>query len=515
MHRHALISVVLGASLVPGAAWASGSHPALGDRSYSCGVDQEVATFALPVPPDRQAAFRFTGMEIRRVDAQHGYEYFRFRVEDDAVLVNPLGSEPDATLSLFVVTAQPTRHLNLLIYTADKPDHAIETCQFRDWMVISDFEEARSWRFGQVRQRLFMDSAAREPSERMFEPAVRDMTGPRGQVQVALGRGAWIDGEFWTTFIIHNHDWRPYRLHGVQLMDRYGFIMSLRDVALDSPAMPMDIADRRPGDDDALRNRYIAMVPPGQSARGFVRLPNVDRLMEPSAIMFGGFTGPRMLVAMAEEPVWIWVPKREDQLKQELEEERRRKEKEARNRAAHGIISLSLEALGGVAWLGDGLGLERTDATLMKGLGMRLTYNVNTWLAFQTSALGASTGEAYFPDIQYGGMQGELRRRAALGRVLLGARMHLREGTSRPALHVGLGVEGKSHDSRFKLADGATPEESSLEFKVIQSFGIGLDAQLGPNLLAGFALSAVARGWGDELRALEAGIYLGYSTGKP
>ena len=235
-----------------------------------------------------------------------------------------------------------------------------------------------------------------------------------------------------------------------------------------------------------------------------MRLPDIAQGVEPQAIKFTGFTGPRMFVATAEEPVWVWVPRREDQVREELRQE-------AALRAARGVVTLSLQGTYGAMWLGDGTGLDQSDATSIQGLGVRMMYGITPMIAVEGELMGAGSGDVFFADVTWNDMQGDLTRRAALGRIQFGG--VLRFGKQYiPMLRMGVGLQGANHSGTLATATGDEPGPGAFEWNTFATFGTGLDVRFG-SFVAGIAL-AVITPWGDYdlyRRTIEAGIHLGYA----
>lgn len=180
-----------------------------------------------------------------------------------------------------------------------------------------------------------------------------------------------------------------------------------------------------------------------------------------------------------------------------------------------GVVTLSFQGLYGVTWLANPLDEKASDATSVKGFGVRASFGFNRFLAVEGELIGASTGEARFEDVTYENMQGELTRRASLGRAQIGGVLRLGTETI-PTIRLGAGLQGASHDARLVAASGSVPgPETPFEVSTMLNFGAGLDVRLGEHVLAGLGvavsrISGVFGAEGTRTTTIEAGIHLGY-----
>lgn len=188
-----------------------------------------------------------------------------------------------------------------------------------------------------------------------------------------------------------------------------------------------------------------------------------------------------------------------------MEWERKEREK-ARKEQEKDRVTIHLMGMAGGIWFKDGLGLDRRAATSMTGLGARLTYAFNRYLAIEVETAGGSTGEARFGDTSLNGMQGDLMRHAALGRLQVGTALRFGRETM-PILRAGVGAQGASIDSRFTVDGNQAPgPDSSFDLSGSWYVGAGVDFKLGNYFVAG--LGATYRE--DDLRSIEGTIHLGY-----
>jgi hypothetical protein len=500
------LSLVLCLGLLPGRAWASAPRPLIEGDIPTCVVDRGMGTFNIPTHESVITALHFPGDIRQEVRSRHGSRHFKIRHKKDTLLVAPRADRRDAALSVLILTTQPAWKISLYLHATDDPNKALKACRF----VARDVVEVEQQRIDAAAEQkaagLFSRFEAGQQKRKLAEtvalikgllyedaelvPMVRQMRqspGSSERVSVQLGRAVYHEGDLWTSFFVEHTDWQPLRLANVQLANKDGTILPLRDVFVESPARSHAEA--------------LAEVPAGHRVTGLMRLPGVAEGAEPLAITFTGFTGARMVVVTAEEPIWVWVPRREDELK----EEQRRK---AAERAAQGVVTLSLQGVYGAIWLGDGAGLGKSDATSMKGLGVRAQYAFNRYIAVEGEAMGARTGNAQFSNVEYEGTRGDLARRASLGRAQFGGVLRLSEGPYVPLLRLGVGLQGASHRGTLTTATGEVPGPDAFEFDLLWYIGAGLDARFGP-LVAGVTLGGASLAQGDG-RSFEAGMHLGY-----
>ena len=174
-----------------------------------------------------------------------------------------------------------------------------------------------------------------------------------------------------------------------------------------------------------------------------------------------------------------------------------------------GKLTINLQAIGGVIWLGDGLEQNKLEPTTLQGLSVRVSYGLHRLFSVETEIVGAGSGQASFNDMSYNNMDGTLHRSASLGRVQFAGVLRLGEKII-PTLRLGVGLQGAGYDAELMTETGpkAGPE-SGLEFTTTLNFGAGLDVRLGDHLAAGFAASVISRG--TDPSSIEAGIHAGYA----
>jgi hypothetical protein len=249
----------------------------------------------------------------------------------------------------------------------------------------------------------------------------------------------------------------------------------------------------------------VGRLAPGQRAQAAIIVERFKDISGPMTVVLQEHGGERKVMAVLDH--WTAVPMQTHHTVQMME--LRPVEPPDPER---GKTSLHLQGVYGAIWLGDGAGLDKSDATSVTGLGVRAQYAFNRWLAVEGEALGASTGDSQFRGVTYDGMQGDLRRSASLGRVQFGGVLRLGEGPYILPLRLGVGLQGASHSGTLATATGDVPGPESFEWTALFSFGTGLDVRLGP-FRAGIACS-VMNPWGDydlSRRSIEAGLHFGYA----
>ena len=183
-------------------------------------------------------------------------------------------------------------------------------------------------------------------------------------------------------------------------------------------------------------------------------------------------------------------------------------------------ITLSAYGAYGAAWLAEGSGENRTDATSLETLGARVAYSANEQSDVSFSleaALGVAwTGNSQFSSAIVDGVQGDLERSALLGRLQVGGVLRLGK-TIRPTVRLGVGAQLASIDSSFVPASGGMSpmESSSIEFGVFLAAGAGVDVWIGEALLLGIGLgfeTPLGNVQDDALgRSVGVGLHLGFA----
>jgi hypothetical protein len=500
-------AVLVAVSLSVAAAPAAGNH--IVGESPRCIVDGDTAAFDIAAHSEVVTALHLPGRFKSGMRTRGWHRDFRLKEEDRTLYIRPRGKRPGAVLTLHIETVDPSWQITLFVHSTDSPQKALKMCRFVSRDVVTAERERIAAATQKARTEARIELGAKRRAERRVRqiatarqqlliggellPAIGEMRGNSGGVHVEIGRGVWVDGEFWTKFSIYNTDWRPYHLANVQVTNKNGWIVPVEDIEVDRlAAVPPDATGAPAG--------LIAAVLPGHRAEGIMRLPDVAYGVEPQAINFRGSTGPHMLLTIAEEPVWIYVPKRQEEI-----------EREKREKAARGWLSLQAQGLAGFLWLANPLETEKLDATSVIGLGVRFTYSVMSFLFFEAAAVGARSGESRFADVMFDGVQGDLLRSAKLGRMQGGFLMYFSDSSYRPFIRAGLGLQGASHTAELEVGGVRMPgPEVGFELNPLWFFGAGVDMRLGSHIVAGVGLS-IEQLVGSSSRSIEAGVHLGYS----
>ncbi len=178
-----------------------------------------------------------------------------------------------------------------------------------------------------------------------------------------------------------------------------------------------------------------------------------------------------------------------------------------------GRVSVHVQALGGLFLAKDTLGFNRRDATLLTGLGARLTYGFTMHLNFEAELVAVTTGEARFNDVMWDGLEGELARSGTLVRALFGGQLRFGRRYV-PYVRLGLGAQGAGYNSRFISGGQATAmPESSIDVDLVFALGAGFDLWLAKWLRTGLTATMLGPVVGvsdTEWLDLEAGLYFGY-----
>lgn len=174
-------------------------------------------------------------------------------------------------------------------------------------------------------------------------------------------------------------------------------------------------------------------------------------------------------------------------------------------------IALSVRLLGGGFWTGDGMdtpGVE--DGTSLTGLGVRFSKGMHKNFVFEAEVVGGWTGQVRFRDADWDGMQGDITRSAAFGRVQGFGVLRFGERYV-GSMRLGVGVQGTSYESSFTAGGGASMDGPGNEFEIdgLWSFGGGFEARLRENWSLG-ASATFAKFLSSDARTLEAGVQLGY-----
>jgi len=175
------------------------------------------------------------------------------------------------------------------------------------------------------------------------------------------------------------------------------------------------------------------------------------------------------------------------------------------------LVTLSIKALGGAIWLSDGLNNGRLGQTSFRGAGVRVTYGFTKYVNIEVEAAGASTGEACIEHIEYQGMQGELFRRATIGRLNMGGLLRFGSGRFLPTARLGVGLQGSSESRRLVDDNDVTLlDEDAIEVAFSIVGGVGLDIRLVNGFYLGTGI-ALEQQLSSDARAFEAAINLGYA----
>lgn len=172
-------------------------------------------------------------------------------------------------------------------------------------------------------------------------------------------------------------------------------------------------------------------------------------------------------------------------------------------------LTVSARGLYGGFWLDDAAGNELLDLTNLSGVGLLIQKGHRNGFAIEGEIVGARSGIAHFSRVSWGGVEGDISRRAYVGRVLGGVAMrygHEYVFTGR----LGLGFQVTSNDSTFTV-DGApmSGPGDDVGIDMLASVGAGFGARIGDNLSLGVNM-AFARTFDTGSRSLEVGAYFGY-----
>lgn len=475
-------------------------------------ADEDGGSFELPVPLGGEIWVKLPG-EIRdkpSIVSEQKPSRLKVKYQGDRFRIRP-GRDVTKTDAVNLNLDAGTAHYSFLAYVVDAPYKAPSYYVVRTRSAIEAREADVQARLATERAVLAAENAretrlarARQVSAHELAPRIEPRTAHSGPVSVRLGHGEWGDnGEFFATYEITNTGIAPYRVDVAEAFSR--------QKKIDDVEVLPDV----PSSDETL----LAVVQPGKSASGVVILTNVtEHDITPLTIVFRGPNGISPIVAKA--PDWL-IPRRmedvlaerdrakanEDRLREEL---RRRDEDLARERAAKedaeaGKMSVDLQGVYGAIWLANPLDKEQLDPTSLSGLGARITYGLTRRLNFEAEIIGARTGEAGFQV-----MDGELMRRAVVGRAQGGMMFRFGEDRFRPLVRLGLGLQGASHTAEMLMEDGSRIPGPNVAFEwtTLLNFGGGMDIRLGDHFAAGFALDVMSEG--AKPRSIEAGIHLGY-----
>jgi hypothetical protein len=343
------------------------------------------------------------------------------------------------------------------------------------------------------------DSSEQDPVERMMNEQVIDAVLAYGRAtrEIIALQGYGIvsnhnpdcvemaalrddDDRAFVAFEMRNCTGGIYKLATVAVRDKDKVIDYTGAVRVYSPVEPPD--------------GLLAEIPPGKRAKGMVLIEKSSLVRGPLSLNFSDVTALRPIAAQID-----FIP----QFPEHWFKPR---------------ISVHVQAFMGGIWLANPLDKEEIDPTTVKGLGVRIAYELSPRLLFEADLVAASTGESRFDEATYNGIQGDLVRRATLGRLSLGGmlRLGVPRGRFDPVVRLGLGLQGANHTAELEVGGvRMAGPDVGFEVSTLFLFGGGLDIRLGENFTAGFIFSATNRLnnlSGEGIRgSLEAGVHLGYS----
>lgn len=364
-----------------------------------------------------------------------------------------------------------------------------------DLEIVQDYDRAAD--VVEVVAQSRVEREAHEALRRTLRQLVshQDMIGAETSPQssVATGRYAsilqapYMDNEQYLVFDIYNDSQRPFELDGVQLVVSRQETIELSTVYLDKPGEP--------------ERGIISIIPPRQSARGAVRVPErvkVDDIGSLS-LALSELSSAMPLVATATGR-FVLTDLTEEEHKLRL-----------RDRAARGRVTLQLRPLYGAMWLANPLEDSPLGMASLSGVSIRAAYGFNRFLSVEGELSGAASGQARFDGMAYNNMQGALTRKARFGRAQIGGLLKLGHRYV-PTLRLGVGLQGTDHGAEFTPEGGQSIDGPDLGFqaKAYFTFGAGFDVRLNRRWLAGLDTS-FAQLLADESSVLLFGLHLGYS----
>jgi hypothetical protein len=474
------------------------------------GTGLATGSFDLAIDPDRYLMVYFPE-DIQDADALPS-QYFRVNVLKRRVLIytRKRRLEPDARRTLTV--ASPSIAVNLNVRPAGKSDEPVDMVTVRRRSEKEAREAELTARHAEMRARTEQEyeerhsQLDREVEERADEKALERFLAHGISVRPTIVQGdvdphapgappvtlSDVQGMWWGAndmlvfFTVQNtgetaFDWGEAQVFGPERSEDHAGAAHVQ-----MPAIPVE--------------GLVGRLPVGKRARGAVLVQGAKALTGPMTILLGEKGGGRPAMVT----VGHWMPLQTEQALTGWEIRPAPPPDPEKDK-----VSLHLQGVYGAVWLGDGAGLDKSDATSLKGLGVRAQYAFNRYIAVEGEALGASTGTARFEGVTYDGMQGDLTRSASLGRVQFGGVLRLGKQIV-PLLRLGVGLQGASHRGTLTTATGEAPGPDAFEFDTIFFYGTGLDIRLGDHFRAGITLSGVQR-FSSGFQAIEAGIHLGYA----
>jgi hypothetical protein len=447
------------------------------DRAWVFEINDVGGEYMVPVNPQVMTRIVFP----EKIEKAWAVEspIFEFVASTDEVSVRPLHLAANALLNVHIRTASSKR-VSLLLYIVDNNRQAISLVTFKERSTARKHDPTVRDDPTQATQDRMADEFIRQmkgnPSEELspMETAVVD-SSTLGVTTRSLRAGSALVGIY---FELENLTASEYPIGALRLLDA--------KISRDYTAGVHFESSRSPPDN------LLAVIPARGHLSGFTFVTTPLAIETPLSLLIR--SGPTTVAAQIQ--YWELVP---------------------RSAPTKPELSLHVQAVGGAIWLGDGIDLEELDATTLKGLGVRVEYELSKRLSVEGELMGASTGDAEFRGVAYEGMQGDLMRSAALGRVQIGGVLRLGKKKIIPTVRLGLGLQGASHDAVFTPAAGASVEpDVGFELSAIVHFGAGLDVRLGEHFLAGAGVTAilVASRFTAEpasSNAIEAGLHLGYS----
>ena len=303
------------------------------------------------------------------------------------------------------------------------------------------------------------------------QPGTADNRG-----QTALYPTVWarFKNEWYLIFDFENGDRSNYPVGHVALTDEYNRANHARAVYVE---------DGRIDPND----KTLTTVPRGRRQQMAVLIDDPDGLGDYVTLAVTEPDGSRR-IQRTKIPVWDLTPPPDENV---------------------GKITLSVKGVLGAVWLADGVGADRLEATMLRGIGIGATYGFTEYWNVQVDAIGANSRSANFGEIISDGELGDLERSVSLARFQVGGLLRWGQRYL-PSIRLGAGLQIARHRSAFFGATSSQPK-SSLEFTTYLSLSAGLDMRINDNVIAGITASIVEPRDREMLsRTIHAGFHLSY-----
>ena len=326
-----------------------------------------------------------------------------------------------------------------------------------------------------------------DPNSRKLRPTYRQARlKPDSALALSFDSATWEQDHYLVALTATGATSTPFRLASAQVTDSQANPLPSMVVR---PAAPVDpsqgiITRIYQGQPETI---VVAIHGAADVPKGGLRLV----LSEPS--------GSRTVTAAIPRFEGIGYPETEEQ-------ERRRLEKE-RNQRWGKQVALGPRMTYGACWLTSGLdNNDELEAVGCTSVGAYFVKGFHEYFALEVEAFGGWTGTARFDDVTIGEAAGDLTRSAQYGRIALHGVARFSGGKAAPYIRVGAGAQGVSYDPEFNA--GEAPD-TDLELRTFFALGGGINFRVGEHLVGGIVAAISSEG--TEVRALNAGLHLGYS----